>query len=243
MSKPSEVVFLDFDANFDIQQTLKPIPFSRQFWEKSLAVAIDDLAALVAPRLFVRCEGSAPKLGDGFDAQVYEKIFDTEFSDVRFLSSGGSNDLDNDLSVLTAAVQGKIPGLKFTRLYDRDDRSPQEVADITSKGDHVLKRRHIESYLYDDEILSALAEQCGKPELILKILAAKKKCMTNLSTRGRPADDVKAASGEIFVEVKRILAITQGGNNARSFMRDTLTPLVTSRTKTYGELRADIFGT
>ena len=35
------------------------------------------MAALIAPRLIVRCEGSSRSApGDGFDAQIYEKIFD-----------------------------------------------------------------------------------------------------------------------------------------------------------------------
>jgi hypothetical protein len=240
--KPDEIAFLDFDADFDAPQTIRPVVFSRQFWEKSLSVAIDDLAALVAPRLFVRCEGSSSASGDGFDAQIYEDIFANEFSDVRFISSGSENDLDKDLSVLTAAIQNRIPGLGFTRLYDRDDRSAAEISDIEAKGDHVLKRRHLESYLYDDETLKLLCLSAGKPELISEVLAAKQECVGKLPSRGRPIDDIKAASGEIFVAVKKKLGLTQGGNNARSFMRDTLAPLIQPKTAIYKELRADVFG-
>ena len=59
-----QVVFLDFtDGNFDgsevIEPTLQP---NRRFWEQTHEIALDDLAALVAPDQIVICEG---KHGDG----------------------------------------------------------------------------------------------------------------------------------------------------------------------------------
>jgi hypothetical protein len=125
--------------------------------------------------MIIRCEGaSQTSAGDGFDAQIYETIFDHEFSDVRFVSSGSANDLNKDISLMTAAMEGKIPGLSFRKLFDRDDKSAQEIREALSRGDRVLGRRHIESYLFDDDVLTALAQSVGHPELAASAIAAKK---------------------------------------------------------------------
>ena len=50
------------------------------------------------------------------------------------------------------------------------------------------------------------------------------------------------ASGQIYVACKNILGLTQCGNDARAFMRDTLAPLITTEMAVYGELKRDIFG-
>jgi hypothetical protein len=241
INSPGHVAFLDFDKDFDEAQTLRPEPFSRSFWERSLAVAFADMAALIAPRMIVRCEGHSSKAaGDGFDAQIYERIFDVEFPDVRFVSSGSATDLDKDISLVTAAIEGKISGLTFKRLYDRDDRSEQEIADVLARGDRVLRRRQIESYLFDDEVLTALANSTGNAELAADAIKARDAAIASSHKRGNPIDDMKSAAGETYVALKKIFALTQGGNNTRAFMRDTLAPLVVSTTNTYRELKADI---
>ena len=235
------VVFLDFDKNFDEPQILRPEEFNRSFWERSLAVAFDDMAALIAPRMIVRCEGASATAGDGFDAQIYETIFGHEFPDVRFVSSGAANDLEKDISLVTAAIEGKIPGLTFKKLFDRDDKSAQEIADTLAKGDRVLSRRQIESYLFDDEVLSALAQSVGHLELAGDLISARQAALASAHKRGKPPDDIKSASGETYVVIKKLLGLSQGGNTARAFMRDTLAPLLKPNMNVYRELKADIF--
>jgi hypothetical protein len=48
---PGTVAFINFEANFDQPVILKPTKMDRSTWQRSLAVALDDLAALVAPSL------------------------------------------------------------------------------------------------------------------------------------------------------------------------------------------------
>lgn len=50
------------------------------------------------------------------------------------------------------------------------------------------------------------------------------------TARGNAADDIKSASGEIYVELKRILNMTKCGNTKDAFFRDTLAPLITEDT-------------
>lgn len=243
VNSPDKVVFLDFDKDFDQPQILQPEVFNRSFWERSLAIAFADMAALIAPRMIVRCEGSSQsKAGDGFDARIYETIFDSEFPDVRFVSSGASNDLKKDISLVTAALEGKIPGLTFKKLFDRDDRSEEERAEMIADGDRVLRRRHIESYLFDDEILAALANLYDQTSKTSEIIAAREVALADAKSRGNPEDHMKAAAGQTYNAIKIILNIRHGGTTARIFMRDVLAPLMTRSMNVYSELKEDIFG-
>ncbi|MDD7610756.1 MAG: hypothetical protein PUJ82_07560 [Spirochaetales bacterium] len=61
-------------------------------------------------------------------------------------------------------------------------------------------------------------------------------------TQGNAADDIKFASGEIFVEIKRILQLNRGGNTKDAFFRDIMAPLITPETRVYQELKNEIFG-
>lgn len=93
----------------------------------------------------------------------------------------------------------------------------------------------------DDEIITKLCTSVSKPELLADCLQAKQTAIQNSIGRGNPADDVKSASGQIFTELKRILSLTQCGNNKCAFLRDTLTALVTEETTIYKELEGEIF--
>ena len=60
--------------------------------------------------------------------------------------------------------------------------------------------------------------------------------------RNNPLDDYKSARGSIYTRLKTELQLTQCGNNADAFIRDTLAPLITKDTKVYKLLKAEIFG-
>ena len=84
-----QVVFIDFtNGKFDeTEVVIEPTTPNRRFWEQTHEIALDDLAALVAPDQIVICEGSH---GDeGFDAECYNQIFSEEFPDTKFVSAGG----------------------------------------------------------------------------------------------------------------------------------------------------------
>ncbi len=76
-----DVQFLDFQGHdFDQVVSITPTPASRRFWDRTLDVAMGDLAALVAPEIVVLCEGR-PASAKGrttrneFDARCYRTIF------------------------------------------------------------------------------------------------------------------------------------------------------------------------
>lgn len=242
---PDNVVFLDFEGHdFDAQTVLHPVKPNREFWERVLKVALDDLADLVAPKEVVLCEGHPGGAATGknseHDAKCYNAIFGDEFPDVKFISVGNSHDVSNDRLGLLAALP-QVANIKVRRLIDRDDHSATDQADLAGKGIETLGRRHIESYLYDDEILTALCVAEGKPGEVAAVLADKSSALANLATRSKPADDIKSAAPEIFSKIKLKLGLAASGNTQEAFARNKLVPLVKVGTGTYSALKKDLF--
>lgn len=104
-----------------------------------------------------------------------------------------------------------------------------------------FRRRHLESYLYDDEILEALCITKGHPAVAPDLIGDKVAAIAASVGRGHPPDVVKSASGEIYNAAKRRLSLVGVGNNASAFMRSTLAPLVTNSTVVCRELRRENF--
>lgn len=244
---PNEVVFLDFhDRDFDEPTILTPARVDRAFWAKTLNVALDDLALLVAPSRVVLCEGRPSGTQDTpkaeVDAKCYRVIFGTEYPDTDFLSIGNESDVRADKLGIGKTIQTLSRGTIVLRVIDRDDLNETEVAESQAAGIRVLSKRHLEAYLMDDEVLTELCASVGKPEKVAEVLAAKAQAISDSIGRGNPLDDVKSASGSIYVETKRSLQLTQCGNTVNAFLKDTLAPLIVPGLNTYTQLKRDIFG-
>ncbi|SHO62787.1 AAA family ATPase [Algoriphagus zhangzhouensis] len=242
-ANPGTVVFLDFaNRDFDLNEVMKPAQIDRAIWDRFFDLAFADFSQLIAPSRVVFCEGTSQgrKYKD-FDAQIYAKIFESKYHDTKFVSIGSSTELENIENQSVKIVANILKSSTIIKFVDRDDKSPQEVQENKDKGIKTSGRRHIESYLFDDELVTKLCNSVGKPELIQDCLDAKNQAIQDSVNRGNPTDDIKSASGNIFTELKRILALTQCGNNKCAFVRDTLTPLVTDDTSVYQELENEIF--
>ena len=242
---PGSVVFLDFeDYDFDETQTIEPTKPDRKFWKKAYSVALDDLAALVAPERVVICEGqpmtSQPVGNHSHDAKCYERIFEDEFPETRFVSMGNDREIVGDKRGLAEALLSIVDGLEVVRLIDRDDRNDEEIVEANRQGVRVLARRNLESYLFDDEVLRALAVSVGKKDETEKLLSEKQRIIANKASG--PPDNLKLVSGEIYNTCKSILGLTRVGNDAKTFMRDTLASLIKQGMAVYDELKRDIFG-
>jgi hypothetical protein len=250
---PGSVVFLDFGGgDFDAPVELRPVPPTRRFWQAALRVALDDLADLVAPRLVVVCEGTSKSAGGGknadYDATCYNAIFADEFPDVQFLSGGNSHDVKGDRLGFIAALPSVAPGIRVRHLLDRDGHAPEEVAELEGQKDRtvrVLSRRHIESYLYDAEVLAALCELAAKHEETERTIADVQEVLAGNEASGRPPDDVKAAAGRIYNRLRVWLELDRANlasGDARAFARLRLVPLLKREMAVYEELKASIFG-
>jgi hypothetical protein len=128
----------------------------------------------------------------------------------------------------------------LTYLVDRDDKSAAEVLDIESNGGIVLSERNLESFLFSDDVIEALLVRLNMEHQLEASLQVKQQALANSVARGNSPDDLKSASGEIYVELKKLLGLQRCGNNTDAFMRDTLAPLVVAPMQTYQALKASI---
>ncbi|WP_435659693.1 AAA family ATPase [Leisingera caerulea] len=244
---PTSVAFIDFSGhNFDEVISISPTKPTRAFWEGVMHVALDDLAALVAPKQVVICEGNpsgaVPGKNTEHDARIYEAIFGEEMPDTTFISAGNSKEVQNDFIGLATVLPKLTSGMKIIRLIDLDDHTPADVAAFNSKGISVLRHRHLEAYLYDDEVLTALCDSVGKREKAADLIAAKVAAIASVVNQGHPSDDIKKAAGTIYVEAKKMLSLKQVGNDAPAFARNTLAKLIKPGMAIYDRLRMDVFG-
>jgi hypothetical protein len=116
----------------------------------------------------------------------------------------------------------------------------ERTAKIT-EGVRVLTERHLEAYLFDDEILQLLATSVEKGEKFGDLQAAKQAIISKQIEAGKPANHIKFASGQMRSDFARILGLQNAGKTTGAFMRDVLAPLVKPGTKVYERLFADIF--
>ena len=244
--QPGQVIFLDFEGhNFDHAIEMAPVPPTRLFWERVLRVALDDLADLVAPSELVLCEGNpiSPVAGknEEHDARCYECIFGEEFSDTKFISAGSSKEVAGDRLKFAIAFPNVIKGIKIRRLIDRDDHSYQDRIELRAKGVFMLSLRHLEAYLYDEEVLASLYLVKGQILAFGLLQEAYRNAMKASLDRGNPKDDVKSATPDIYRFLKTHLFLTATGNDHMAFARNVLAPLIMPHMKIYSQLKKDIF--
>ena len=106
-------------------------------------------------------------------------------------------------------------------------------------GVRVLSQRNLETYLFADEVLRALAISVDKGHKADSLLAEKQRIISQRV--GDAPDDLKPASGHIYNACKSILKLANPGNNTKTFMRDTLSPLIKPGMAVYEGLKRDIF--
>jgi predicted ATPase len=245
-NNPDMVQVLDFHGhNFDQECIITPSRIDKVLWEKFLSMALEDLADFIAPKVIYICEGTfAGTKRNNFDAEIYNKIFGSKYPHVTFISGGACADLKKDHHVGHAMLACLFSSTKIYRILDRDDLCPEEVEEFKSKDFYVLERRHLEAYLFDNDVLIKLAISKGKTEdeSIIKVKEIMCSAIANSVSRGNAEDDVKSASGQIYNEFKTYLSLTNAGSNTDAFMKSTLAPLVTEDMSLYQELERDVFG-
>lgn len=241
---PGTVVFLDFDGrDFDAPVTITPTVINKAILHRFMQLALDDFSAFMAPQQIVFCEGNPNgHANPNFDAQVYSKIFGDNHPETAFVSAGSCTEVGNTENTTVKSIIELLRGSNVIKVVDRDDMNDTEVAVLLTKRIKTLSRRHIECYLFDDEVITKLCNTTGHSDLIADCLAAKTKAINDSVARHNPADDVKSASGPLSVELKRILSLTRCGNKRESFILNTIVPLITPDMAVYQELEHSIFG-
>ena len=225
------VAFLDFtDHDFDSPVNLTPTTPSQTFFRKMYDVLQDDLAGLIAPSNIVLCEGN-----ENTDSKIYNSVFGQSHPDTLFVSRGGSNDVEKSgiISVLDAIV----PSVRVWRLIDRDDMSDQTREEKISEGIHVLRRREIENYLWDEAVIRKALENNGVADNEIN------NALATYPFSNPSEDDMKSGTQqrELFQKIRDANGASRLGRNRREFASDHLAPALRQTEQVYRELLQDVF--
>ena len=239
---PGTVSFLDFGGrDFDIDQIIRPSKIGKAVMDKFYELAFGDFAKLMLPKSIVFCEGdpNGSKRKD-FDKRIYTTIFGDTHPESFFISGGSCNDIEDIEKKHGEIISTLLKNSEIIKIVDRDDRSAQEIEELSKKGIKVLSKRTLESYLLDDTVIEKLCENVGQQEKYEDCLQEKAHAISASISRGNPEDDLKSARGDIYTALKRVLGLTKCGNNADSFIRDTMALLITPDMDVYKQLESDI---
>ena len=246
---PEHVVFLDMGfrpdgepRNYDEPQTIEPADPDHSFWSRHYAVALDDMAELLAPDRLVICEGSTQDDDDpALDESCYNRIFAREFPRTRFVSVGAATNVEKRMRDLLPVLK-RIVGTSIVRFRDRDALTPDEIEVKRAEGVYVMAEyRNIESMLLSDGVLLKLCDSLGRPDCFAAIKTARDNALARPGVQCA-IDDLKPAAQAVHQAVKDELELPRSGGSKHAFMRDVLAPLVTAETLEYQNLRDDIFG-
>ena len=237
MRQTEDVVFLDFGGrNFDEPIVIRPRIPNRSFWQATYEVALDDLSDLIAPENIVICEGNKSQADRGFDAACYNRIFAESRSDTLFISYGSASEVENSQN-LVSAVGAIAKGVTVWPVIDRDDMTDDERSLKIASGVRVLRRRELENYLYDPEVLRAFLRMSDKEDLADTILAKRQELLDGSDM----PDDVKAVTQQLFEHIRSQTRIPDLGRRREGFAITYLVPALRETPSVMQELLEDVF--
>ena len=245
---PEQVVFLDIGfchggelRDYDQPQIVEPAAPDHAFWMRHYAVALDDMARLLAPDRIVLCEGSTEGDNASLDESCYNRIFAQEFPQTRFISVGPATKVEKRMSDLLPLLDRIVSGTKIVRFRDRDGLTPEEIEDKRTQGVRVMSEyRNIESMLLSDGVLSRLCNSLGKTDHFDAIRTSRDEALAHAGSQ-HADDDLKPAAQAVHQAARDILKLPRPGETAHAFMRAVLAPLVTANTPEYIKLKGVIF--
>lgn len=225
---PGEVVFLEFDQDFDKPATIEPVVDpDRKFWEKLHHHTLEDLAAFIMPETIVVCES---RENVRFDAKCYNTIFAQSRPDVLFVSAGSHTQLPSAAVLLRQLTKGDIP--KIITVRDRDQMTPLEMNEKTTPTERILNRQSIESYLIDNEVLCKFAQKHRIPDNI----------MAQIREKAGGVGKDKAKASQIYKIIKDSGALDNYGSDRDALLVEYFAPLIEKGMSVFQELENAIFG-
>ena len=239
LDRPGEVVFLDFSGrDFDNPVTITPSIPNRVFWENMYEVALDDLSSLVAPHRVVICEGSKDKHVNAFDAQCYNQLFANKFPETLFISQGGSSEVIQSRHLVTI-LKSIARGIEVSKLIDRDDMTDSEREQRIGEGIRVLRRRELEEYLYDPEVLRTFLREKRCEDAVVEAVVQRRQSL--LDEQPGPKN-IKDVSRKLFTAIREETGLSNLGSNREKFASQFLVPALDNTPIVYQELFEDVFG-
>ncbi|MDD3976475.1 MAG: AAA family ATPase [Candidatus ainarchaeum sp.] len=209
---------LDADKKIELSEMNPDIKNIR----KVFTIAIDDLAEMITPSNVVICEGSIIAPQDSskkdFDTIIYNNIFKDK--DVLFISGNSKRTATESAKMLYDVIK-KAGALKnVLSVVDRDDLTSEQVLKFETENSYqkFLKRKTIENYLFDNEIID---KYCENNEINKEMISTR---ITNFQDQ-----DVKGVQSSIMQQCGYCGEIDQ-------FKKD-LSLLITPETNVYKELK------
>ena len=121
-----------------------------------------EVASLIGHNLGLFAVGKKIVFVEGEESSIdrltYQKIAQTVNADIRVIPTGSVLNI-SALNSIEAQIRKAIFGVDLYMVRDRDGLNDQQVAQLEENGRiHCLKRRHIENYFLDAELLFRVAQ-------------------------------------------------------------------------------------
>ncbi len=213
---------------------------------KMLGTGLPDFINSLQPQytpdcpVLVLCEGQ----GSDEDERIYNTVFDNYFPKALFVSSRGTGQLDASFQLLREVKKGLSANFKMLMLRDRDHEfaTQEDIVKYqhSRPGVKVLRRRAIECYLYNSEILK-LIYKLQKQTLNQSFIQEMDDLSQNIqleAENGIKGDDYKQRLRDTFLHLISPLKLSS------DFYLDlniNLAKLITKETQIYQELESVIF--
>jgi AAA15 family ATPase/GTPase len=224
------VAVVEFKPEFANQATIKPIAGNREDWQRIFQTALEDLTGLLAPRKIIYCEGRQDPTPNGeeqgLDADIYNAIFFEANPDVLFVSSGGKGEVVKNASLALKVLSKAFTDVELFLLTDRDEKTDAEREEFLRKDQsyRMLKRRAIENYLFDKEVLK---KYCAEQSTNFDEMKYDSK-VTDINTQ-----DLKS--------VQQDIQSSCGVSGSIADFKRNLAKFITSDTQVYKDLSNTIF--
>ena len=102
----------------------------------------------------------------------------------------------------------------------------------------MLRRRELEEYLYDSEVLRTFLREMNVDEAVAEKVLSDREALVN----GQPGPtNIKDVSRQIFAAIRDATGLPNLGNNRNEFALQFLVPALRKTPVVYKELREDVF--
>ena len=192
----------------------------------------------MAPQHVFICEGSKDRNVKAFDARCYNQVFAEESPETLFVSQGGSGEVIQSKHLVTI-LESVARGINVHKLIDRDDMTDEERERKMTQSIRVLRRRELEEYLYDAEVLRTFLQTSGCEESVVETILIERESLVNGQTGPK---NIKDVSQKLFEKIRRLTRLPYLGSNREEFASRFLVPALFKTQAVYKELREDVFG-
>ena len=140
-------------------------------------------------------------------------------------AAGGSGEVIQS-EHLVAILKSIARGMNVQKLIDRDDMADEERARKITQGIRVLRRRELEEYLYDPEVLRTFLQTGGCEEAVVETVLRERE---ELVGGQLGPHNIKDVSRKLFEAIRRVTKLPNLGRNREEFSSQFLVGRRSSR--------------